>query len=75
MFDYAAYAQRLREEIHMYPEIGYDLTKTLAVVHRELDAMGIAHTEKWAEAPALVTLAKKMHPSPSACVPIWMRYP
>jgi len=47
MFDYAAYAQSLREEIHMYPEIGFDLPKTLAVVHRELDKMGIAHTDKW----------------------------
>ena len=47
MFDYAAYAQKLREEIHMYPEIGYDLPRTLAVVHRELDAMGLTYTDKY----------------------------
>ena len=47
MFDYAAYAQKIREEIHEYPEIGYDLEHTLSVVHRELDAMGIEHTDKY----------------------------
>lgn len=47
MFDYVKYAQSLREEIHRYPEIGYDLTKTLGVVHRELDAMGIEYTDKY----------------------------
>lgn len=47
MFDYAAYAQKLREELHEYPEIGYDLSRTLSVVHRELDAMGIEYTDKY----------------------------
>ncbi len=47
MFDYADYARRIREEIHEYPEIGYDLTHTLEVVHRELDAMGITYTDKY----------------------------
>ena len=47
MFNYAAYAQKIREELHMYPEIGYDLPKTLAVVHRELDAMGLSYTDKY----------------------------
>ena len=47
MFDYAAYAKALREEIHMYPELGFDLPKTLALVHRELDKMGIEYTDKW----------------------------
>lgn len=47
MFDYAAYAQMLREELHMCPGIGYDLEETLAIVHRELDAMGIAYTDKY----------------------------
>lgn len=47
MFDYVEYARKLREELHMCPEIGYDLTNTLAVVHRELDAMGISYTDKY----------------------------
>ena len=40
LFVYAAYSRQLREELHRIPEIGFDLPKTLAVVHRELDAMG-----------------------------------
>ena len=47
MFDYAAYAKELREELHRIPEIGFDLPKTLAVVHRELEAMGLEHTDKY----------------------------
>lgn len=47
MLDYVAYARRLREELHRIPEIGFDLPKTIAVVHRELDGMGIAYTDKW----------------------------
>ena len=47
MFDYADYARNIREQLHQCPEIGYDLTETLEIVHRELDAMGIAHTDKY----------------------------
>lgn len=47
MFDYAAYARKLREELHQIPELGFDLPKTLAVVHRELEAMGLSHTDKY----------------------------
>lgn len=47
MTDYIAYAKALREELHQCPEIGFDLPKTLAIVHRELDAMGIAYTDKF----------------------------
>ena len=53
MFDYAAYARQLREELHRIPEIGFDLPKTLAVVHRELDAMGLTYTDKYG--PSSVT--------------------
>ena len=37
MFDYAAYAISLRRELHQYPEIGFDLPRTLALVRRELN--------------------------------------
>ena len=37
------YIVSIRREIHEYPEIQYDLPRTLAVVKRELDAMGIAY--------------------------------
>ncbi len=41
------YVIKLRREIHMYPEVDYDLPKTIALVKRELDSMGIPHTEKY----------------------------
>ncbi len=33
----------LRREIHRFPELGYDVPKTAALVERELDALGIEH--------------------------------
>lgn len=41
------YIVKLRREIHMYPEVDFDLPKTVAVVERELEAMGIPYTEKY----------------------------
>ena len=33
---------RLRRELHMYPELGWELTKTSALVRKTLDEIGIA---------------------------------
>lgn len=52
-FDYAV---RLRREIHEYPEIGFDLPKTLAVVRRELDALGIPYTEEFGKSSIVGTI-------------------
>ncbi len=41
------YVTKLRREIHEYPEVDFDLPKTVAVVERELDAIGIKYTEKY----------------------------
>lgn len=43
------YIVSLRREIHEYPEIGFDLPKTIAVVKRELENLGIEYTEKFGE--------------------------
>lgn len=43
------YIISLRRELHEYPEIGFDLPRTIALVKRELDAMGVEYTEKYGE--------------------------
>lgn len=50
------YAVRLRREIHEYPEIGFDLPKTLAVVRRELDALDIPYTEEFGKSSIVGTI-------------------
>ena len=56
MFDYAAYARRLRRELHQYPEIGFDLPRTLALVRRELEDMGIPYTEEYGRSGIVATI-------------------
>ena len=41
------YIINLRREIHEYPELGFDLPKTLAVIRRELDALQIPYTQQY----------------------------
>ena len=41
------YILALRHEIHEYPELEFDLPRTLAVVRRELDALGIPYTAQY----------------------------
>ena len=43
------YILKLRHEIHEYPEIGFDLPRTIAVVKRELEDLGIEYTENYGE--------------------------
>lgn len=50
------YIIRMRRELHQIPEIGFDLPKTLAVVRRELDAMGIPYTESFGTSSIVATL-------------------
>lgn len=56
MFDYLAYAVSLRRELHRHPEIGFDLPKTLAVIRRELDAMGMEYTEEFGRSSIVATV-------------------
>lgn len=50
------YIISLRHEIHEYPEIGFDLPKTIAVVKRELDSLGIEYTEKYGESSVVAMI-------------------
>ena len=43
------YIISLRNEIHGYPEVGFDLPKTISVVKRELDNVGIVYSESYGE--------------------------
>ena len=51
-----AYITRLRREIHEYPEVGFSLPKTVAVVKRELEAMGIPYTEEFGIGSIVATI-------------------
>lgn len=42
------YIVSIRRTIHEYPEIGFDLPRTTALVKSELEKMGILYTEKYA---------------------------
>lgn len=53
------YILNLRHELHEYPEIGFDLPKTLAVVKRELDKLGIEYTEKYGESSVVAAIGPK----------------
>ena len=43
------YVIRMRHQIHEYPEIGFDLPRTVALVKSELESMGVPYTEKFGE--------------------------
>jgi len=38
------YAVGLRRELHRYPEVGFELDRTVKLVSGELDKIGIAYT-------------------------------
>lgn len=59
MFADKEYIINLRREIHEYPEIGFDLTKTIALVKRELDKLGIEYTEKYGESSVVAIINPK----------------
>ena len=42
-----AYAVDIRQKLHAYPEVGFDLPHTTALVAAELHAMGIVPTDKY----------------------------
>lgn len=50
------YIIALRRELHQYPEVGFDLPRTIAVVKRELDKMGIPYTEKYGKSSVVATI-------------------
>lgn len=50
------YIVRIRRELHQVPEIGFDLPKSIAIIKRELDAIGIPYTEEIGKSCIIATL-------------------
>lgn len=55
----ASYIVSLRRELHAIPEVGFDLPKTLAVIRRELQALGIPYTEKYGKSSIVAYLGRE----------------
>lgn len=47
---------RQRRQLHMHPEIGFDLPFTISLVEDELDRIGIPYTEKYGRSSVVATL-------------------
>ena len=54
------YIVAIRRELHRVPEIGYDLPKTLAIVKRELEKIGIGYTEKYGKSSIVAEINPEM---------------
>ncbi len=50
------YMVKMRRQLHQYPEIGFDLPKTLAMVKGELDALQIPYTEEFGKSSIVATI-------------------
>ena len=50
------YIKEIRHELHKCPELGFDLSKTLSIVKRELDKIGIPYTEKYGKSSIVADL-------------------
>lgn len=50
------YIISMRRELHEYPELAFDLPRTISVVKRELDAIGIPYTEKFGKSSVVATI-------------------
>ena len=51
-----SYAAEMRRKFHMCPEIGFDLTETLALLRAELDKIGVPYTEKYGKSSIVATV-------------------
>ena len=51
-----SYVINARRQLHMYPEIGFDLERTLAFIKSELDKMGVEYTEKYGKSSLVATV-------------------
>ncbi len=52
------YMIRLRRQLHMYPEIGFELPRTLELIRQELDSLGVPYTENYGRSSIVAWLNK-----------------
>ena len=52
------YIISVRRELHRFPEVGFDLPKTLSIIRRELDALGIEYTERYGKSSIVGYIAR-----------------
>ncbi|MBO4897776.1 MAG: amidohydrolase [Clostridia bacterium] len=50
------YAVEIRRKLHMYPEVGFELPRTLNLLREELDKMGVSYTEKYGKSSIVATI-------------------
>ena len=53
-----AYAVGIRRRLHEYPEVGFDLPRTTALVAAELEAMGIACTDRYGKSSLVADIGR-----------------
>ncbi len=51
-----SYVINARRQLHMYPEIGFDLERTLAFLRSELDKIGVEYTEDYGKSSIVATV-------------------
>ncbi len=51
-----SYVIDIRRQLHMYPEIGFELPRTLELVRGELTKMGVPFTEKYGKSGIVATI-------------------
>ena len=51
-----SYVVSARRKIHEYPEIGFELPRTLAFICEELEKMGVEYTEKYGKSSIVATI-------------------
>ena len=56
--DLYAYAVAIRRDIHQYPEVGFDLPRTAALVSAELTRMGLSPTDRYGTCSVVAELGQ-----------------
>lgn len=51
-----SYVINARRRLHMYPEVGFELERTLDFLRSELDKMGVEYTEKYGKSSIVATV-------------------